>query len=158
MDELTSLGLILLLALLAGHLVRYVRVPEVTGYILAGVALGPSVLGWVSHENLAALQVLSEVALGLILFSIGSVFEFSLFRRIGPKILYLALVESTLAAVLVSAGMLAVGQSWQVAGLLGAIAIATAPASTLMVIREVDSSGPLTDTLLGIIAVNNLFC
>ena len=116
MDELTSLGLILLLALLAGHLVRYVRVPEVTGYILAGVALGPSVLGWVSHENLAALQVLSEVALGLILFSIGSVFEFSLFRRIGPKILYLALVESTLAAVLVSAGMLAVGQSWQVAG------------------------------------------
>ena len=158
MDELTSLGLILLLALLSGHLVRYVRVPEVTGYILAGVALGPSVLGWVSHENLAALQVLSEVALGLILFSIGSVFEFSLFRRIGPKILYLALVESTLAAVLVSAGMLAVGQSWQVAGLLGAIAMATAPASTLMVIREVDSSGPLTDTLLGIIAVNNLFC
>ena len=125
MDELTSLGLILLLALLSGHLVRYVRVPEVTGYILAGVALGPSVLGWVSHENLAALQVLSEVALGLILFSIGSVFEFSLFRRIGPRILYLALVESTLAAVLVSAGMLAVGQSWQVAGLLGAIAIAT---------------------------------
>ena len=76
MNELASLGLILLLALLAGHLVRFIRVPEVTGYILAGVALGPSVLGWVSYENLAALQILSEVALGLILFSIGSVFEF----------------------------------------------------------------------------------
>ncbi len=158
MDELTSLGLILLLALLAGHLVRYLRVPAVTGYILAGVALGPSVLEWVSHDNLAALQVLSEVALGLILFSIGSVFEFSLFRRIGRNILYLTAIESTLAAVLVSVGMLLLGQPWQVAGLLGAIAIATAPASTLMVIREVDSAGPLTDNLMGIIAVNNVFC
>ena len=158
MDELTSLGLILLLALLAGHLVKVVRIPEVTGYILAGVALGPSLLGWVSAENLQALEVLSEVALGLILFSIGSVFEFSLFRRLGRQFLNLTLVESALAAVLVTTGVLLLGQPWQVALLLGAIAIATAPASTLMVIRECDSSGPLTDNLLGIIAVNNLFC
>ena len=158
MDELTSLGLILLLALLAGHLVKVVRIPEVTGYILAGVALGPSLLGWVSAENLQALQVLSEVALGLILFSIGSVFEFSLFRRLGRQFLNLTLVESALAAVLVTTGVLLLGQPWQVALLLGVIAIATAPASTLMVIRECNSSGPLTDNLLGIIAVNNLFC
>ena len=64
MNELSSLGLILLLALLAGNLVKVVRIPEVTGYILAGIALGPSVLGWVSHDNLQALEVLSEVALG----------------------------------------------------------------------------------------------
>ncbi len=158
MDELTSLGLILLLALLAGHLVKYVRVPEVTGYILAGVALGPSVLGWVSADNLLALQVISEIALGLILFSIGSVFEFSRFRRLGRQILYLTLIESVLASALVTAGVLIIGQPWQVAFLLGAIAIATAPASTLMVIRECDSQGPLTENLLGIIAVNNLFC
>ena len=158
MDELTSLGLILLLALLAGHLVKVVRIPEVTGYILAGVALGPSILGWVSAENLLALEVLSEVALGLILFSIGSVFEFSRFRRLGRQFLNLTLVESVLAAALVTIGVLLLGQPWQVALLLGAIAIATAPASTLMVIRECDSSGPLTENLLGIIAVNNLFC
>lgn len=158
MDALTSLGLILLLALLAGHLVKVVRIPEVTGYILAGVALGPSVLGWVSAENLLALEVLSEVALGLILFSIGSVFEFSKFRRLGRQFLNLTLIESVLASVLVTGGVLMLGQPWQVAMLLGAIAIATAPASTLMVIRECNSSGPLTDNLLGIIAVNNLFC
>ena len=158
MDELTSLGLILLLALLAGHLVKVARIPEVTGYILAGVALGPSILGWVSAENLLALEVLSEVALGLILFSIGSVFEFSRFRRLGRQFLYLTLVESVLASALVTIGVLVLGQPWQVALLLGAIAIATAPASTLMVIRECDSSGPLTENLLGIIAVNNLFC
>lgn len=158
MDALTSLGLILLLALLAGHLVKALRVPEVTGYILAGIALGPSLLGWVSAENLLALQVLSEVALGLILFSIGSVFEFSRFRRMGRQFLYLTLAESVLAFVLVTAGILTFGQPWQVALLLGAIAMATAPASTLMVIRECDSEGPLTDNLLGIIAVNNLLC
>ena len=158
MDELTSLGLILLLALLAGHLVKVVRIPEVTGYILAGIALGPSVLGWVTAENLNALEVLSEVALGLILFSVGSVFQFSRFRRLGRQFLYLTLAESVLAAVIVTGGVLAAEQPWQVAALLGAIAIATAPASTLMVVRECDSEGPLTDNLLGIIAVNNLLC
>ncbi len=158
MNELASLGLILLLALVAGHAVRLVRVPEVTGYILIGVLLGPSVLGWVSQRNLTALEVLSEVALGLILFSIGSVFEFSRFRRLGRQIVYLTLVESSLAAMLVSGGMLLLDQPWPVALLLGAVAMATAPASTLMVIRETDSVGPLTESLLGIIAVNNIFC
>jgi Kef-type K+ transport system membrane component KefB len=158
MEHLTSLGLILLLALLAGHLVRVLRVPEVTGYILAGVALGPSVLGWLTHENLADMGVLAEIALGLILFAVGSVFEFSLFRRIGRQVLIVTLVESMLAALVVTFGMLLLGQSWPVALLLGAVAMATAPASTLMVIRECDSAGPLTENLLGIIAVNNLLC
>jgi Kef-type K+ transport system membrane component KefB len=158
MNELSSLGLILLLALGAGHLVKYVRLPEVTGYILAGIVLGPSMLGWVSVQNLAALQILSEVALGLILFSVGTVFEASRFRRVGRQVLSLTLYESALAALLVTAGMLWLGVSWQASFLLGAIAIATAPASTLMVIREVDSEGPLTDSLLAIIALNNIYC
>ena len=158
MNELSSLGLILLLALLAGNLVKVVRIPEVTGYILAGIALGPSVLGWVSHDNLQALEVLSEVALGLILFSIGSIFEFKRFRRIGDRIVRLTLIESALAAALVVVGILVLGQSWQIALLLGAIAIATAPASTLMVVRECNGRGPLSEALLGIIAVNNIIC
>jgi Kef-type K+ transport system membrane component KefB len=158
MGPLTSLGLILLLALLAGHLVRVVRVPEVTGYLLAGVALGPSFLGWLSEDNLISMGVFSEVALGLILFSVGSVFESSLFRRVGRQILLLTLAESAAAASVVTTGMLVLGQSWQAAFLLGAVAMATAPASTLMVIREADSAGPLTDSLLGVVAVNNLLC
>jgi Kef-type K+ transport system membrane component KefB len=158
MNELSSLGLILLLALASGHLVKYVKVPEVSGYIIAGVVLGPSMLGWVSTRNLAALEILSEVALGLILFSVGTVFEASRFRRVGRQVLLLTFYESALAALLVTAGMLLLGVSWQAALLLGAIAIATAPASTLMVIREVDSEGPLTDSLLAIIAINNIYC
>ena len=158
MNELTSLGLILLLALMAGHLVKVLRIPEVTGYLLIGVALGPSVLGWLSQDNLVALGVLSEVALGLILFSVGAAFELSIFRRIGRQVVVVTMVESSAAAILVIGGVLWAGQPWSVALLLGAIATATAPASTLMVVRECDSAGPLTDNLLGIIAVNNLLC
>ena len=149
MNELTSLGLILLLALLAGHLVKLLRIPEVTGYVLAGIALGPSILGWVSAENLAALEVLSQVALGLILFSVGSVFEFSRFSRMGRQFISLTLAESLLASVLVTASLVMLGQPWQVALLLGAIAMATAPASTLMVIRECNSAGPVTENPAG---------
>lgn len=158
MNEIVSLGVILLLALLAGHLVQILRLPEVTGYILAGIALGPSVLGWVSAENLQALEVFSEVALGLILFSIGSVFEYRLLLRFGIRVLWLTIAESALASLFVFFGMLMLGQSWQIALLLGAIAIATAPASTLMVLRECNARGPLSDTLMGIIAVNNILC
>ena len=158
MNELSSLGLILLFALLAGHLVKFARIPEVTGYILAGIAVGPSVLGWVTHENLSALNVFSEVALGLILFSIGSVFEFERVRAVGRSVLRITLGESSLAAAIVIVGALALGQRWQVALLLGAIAVETAAASTLMVVRECNARGPLSEALIGTIGVNNVLC
>lgn len=158
MNTLFSLGLILLLALLAGHLVKFARIPEVTGYILAGVVVGPSVLNWVTQENLAALSVFSEVALGLILFSIGSVFAFDRMRRLGPAVLRVTLAESLLAAGLVASVMLALGQSWQISLLLGTISMETAAASTLMVVRESNASGPLSETLIGVIGLNNIFC
>jgi len=158
MNELSSLGLILLVALLAGHLVKFLRLPEVVGYIAVGVVVGPSVMGWVSQENLATLSVFSQVALGLILFSVGSIFDLQRVQSVGLRVLRVTLAESLLAALLVSTAMLALGQSWQVSLLLGSIAMATAPASTLMVIRECNASGPLTDTLLGVIGVNNILC
>ncbi len=158
MNELASLGIILLLALLAGHLVKFLRIPEVSGYIVAGVVLGPSVLGWISHENLNTLSIFSEVTLGLILFSVGSVFEFSRIRTVGRQLLSLTLIESCLAFVLVTAGAILNGAPWQVALLLGAISMETAVASTLMVMRESNASGPFSDTLMGVIATNNVLC
>jgi Kef-type K+ transport system membrane component KefB len=158
MNNLAALGLILLLALLAGHVVKFIRIPEVTGYILAGVALGPAGGNLISHEALNSLQVFSEVALGLILFAIGSAFELGRFRRIGRRVATLTIVESLLAAVLVAGGLLAAGQPLVIALLLGVIAMETAAASTLMVMRECNAEGPLTDTLSGVIALNNIFC
>jgi len=158
MNALSSLGLILLIALLAGHLVKFLRIPEVTGYILAGVALGPSVLGWISHDNVTALSIFSEVALGLILFSIGTVFEYERILRLGTAIARLTATESLSAGALVCLSMLLLGQQWQVALLLGAIAMETAAASTLMVMRECHAEGPMSEALLGIIAINNILC
>lgn len=158
MNPLASLGIILVFALLAGHLVKFIRIPEVTGYILAGVAVGPSFLGWISHENLASLGVFSEVALGLILFSIGSVFEESRFREIGRRAVLITVTESMLAGLIVSVGMSFAGQPWTVSLLLGAISMETAAASTLMVMRECNSTGPLTEILTGVIALNNICC
>ena len=110
MNELVSVGMILLLALLAGHVVKVLRIPEVTGYLLAGVALGPSLLGWISDSNLQALGILSDVALGLILFSIGTVFELQQFRRIGRKLAMITVCEASLTAVMVGGALLAAGQ------------------------------------------------
>lgn len=158
MNELFSLGLILLLALLAGHLVQFLRIPEVTGYILAGVALGPSGLHWLDHQHLVPLSLFSEVALGLILFSIGTVFHLPRFQATGRRTFILTASESALTMLLVVVGMLALSSPWQVALLLGAIAAETAAASTLMVLRECRSSGLFNDTVLGVVAVNNIIC
>lgn len=111
MNELTSIGVILLLALAAGHIVKLLGVPEVTGYIVAGILLGPSMLGWLmQQQHLDALEVLSEIALGLILFSVGAVFDMARFYRIGRKALLITVAESAAAAAAVTGGALMLGQ------------------------------------------------
>lgn len=158
MNEIGSLGVILLLALAAGHFVKLLRVPEVTGYLAAGILLGPSVLGWVSGDNLAALEAFSEVALGLILFSLGTVFEFDHFRKAGRQLAILVGTEAVLVALFVGGGSLLIGRPWPVALILGVVAIETAAASTLMVLRECNAQGELTDVLTSIFAVDNVLC
>jgi Kef-type K+ transport system membrane component KefB len=158
MNQLSSIALILLLSLLAGHLVKLLRIPEVTGYILAGIIVGPSVLGWINEQNLTSLSVFSEIALALILFSIGSIFEFRLFREIGRAVVRVTVFESLCVWVLVVVSTLAAGQRWQIALLLGVLAMETGAASTLMVLREYNASGPFSRTLTGVIAINNLIC
>jgi Kef-type K+ transport system membrane component KefB len=158
MNEIGSLGLILLLALAAGHVVKVLRVPEVTGYLLAGLVLGPSVFGLVTSDNLSALEAFSEVALGLILFSLGTVFEIDHFRRAGRQLAILVLAEAALVALAVGGGTLIAGRPWPIALILGVIAIETAAASTLMVLRECNAEGELTELLTGIFALDNVLC
>lgn len=156
MNEILSVGLILLAALAAGHGAQLLRLPEVSGYLLVGVLIGPSALDLVTHDSLGTLGFLSEVALGLILFSIGSIFEAGHFSRVGRGVIQITLGETLLVFALVSGGMLALGQTLPAALLLGVIAMETAPATTLMVLREYDARGPMSDRLLALIALNNM--
>ncbi len=157
MNEIFSVGLILMAALLAGHLAQLGRVPEVTGYLLVGVAIGPSGLDLISNENLTTLGFLSEIALGLILFNIGAIFETSNFRRVGTGVVRITLWEASLAFVLVGITLLALGAEWPLALLLAAVAMETAPATTLMVLNEYDARGTMTDRLLALVALNNMY-
>lgn len=157
MNEIFSVGLILMAALLAGHLAQLVRVPEVTGYLLVGVLIGPAAIDLISHESITTLGFLSDVALGLILFNIGSIFEASNFRQVGPGVVRVTLWEATLAFALVCLVLLLSGMSWPLALLLGVVAMETAPATTLMVVNEYDAQGPMTDRLLALVALNNMY-
>ena len=158
MNQLSSIALILLLSILAGHLVKFLRIPEVTGYIIAGIVVGPSVLGWINDQNLASLSIFSEVALALILFSIGSIFEFRRFREVGRLIVMITVTECASVVALVSGAALYLGQRWEIALLLGTVAMETGAASTLMVLREYNAEGSLTQVITGAIAINNLVC
>lgn len=158
MNSIASLGLILLVSLLAGHLVKFARIPEVTGYILAGLLLGPAGLGWIDRDNIAGLSIFSEVALGLILFSIGSIFQFDRFRNIRKTAVTITLIDAAIVFTLITTAMLVTGQGLRVSLILGIVGIETAAASTLMVVREYNASGPLTENLIGMIAINNVVC
>lgn len=157
MNEILSVGLVLIAALIAGHLAQLIRVPEVTGYLLVGVAIGPASLDLISHENVATLGFLSDVALGLILFNIGSIFEASNFRKLGRGVVRVTLWEATAAFVLVGIFLLMSGVPTAIALLLAVVAMETAPATTLMVLNEYDARGPMTDRLLALVALNNMY-
>ena len=172
-------GLMLAAAILGGYLAHLVRVPRVVGYLLAGIVLkallhrllGTDPLG-LSEVRLAEaarpLKAITDLGLGVILFSIGGVFQARHFGPIGGRLLRVALGESGLTLLLVFAGTAlvgliladgaATGTVLAFAMLLGFASIATAPAATLFVVREYDAKGPVTDAILGLTGLNNIFC
>jgi Kef-type K+ transport system membrane component KefB len=157
MNEILSVGLILVSALLAGHLAQLIRVPEVTGYLLVGLVIGPAAFDLVTHDDVRTLGFLSDVALGLILFNIGSIFEADNFRLVGRGVVRITLWEASLAFALVFIGLLVSGLAWPIALLLGVVAMETAPATTLMVLNEYDARGPMSDRLKALVALNNVY-
>ncbi|HEX03773.1 MAG TPA: hypothetical protein ENH10_01260, partial [Bacteroidetes bacterium] len=133
------------------------KIPRVTGYLLMGLLIGPHLTGLIPEHVVKNLDVINDIALGLILFAIGNEFEWSLLKRIGIwNLIRLAAFESTGVMVLVSGGFLLLGYDLVLSLLIGSIAVATAPAATLLVVREYHSKGPLTDRLLALVAINNL--
>lgn len=154
-----TFGLVLAAALVAGTVADLLHLPKVTGYLLIGVALGPSGLHLLQDAQVHELEPLTKLAIGLVLFGLGCHFPISHMRRIGRRLLRLSAGELMITFAVVSFGMLAVGSffgnDWKSALLFGALALATAPATTVLVLKEAESEGPLTEAAEGLVILNN---
>lgn len=154
-DPLLNVAIIIFTGLFFGRLITYLRLPNVTGYLLGGLIVGPSVLNILSVENIASLGIISQVALGFIAFTIGLSFKISYFKRVGWSPIVIALFEATLAVLFVQIALVLAGFDLSMVIMLGAIAAATAPAATVMVIKQYKAKGPVTDTLLSVVAIDD---
>lgn len=139
-----------------GKIISYAKLPKVTGYLIGGVIIGPSLLGIIPAENAAKLNIISEAALGFIAYSIGSSLNIKNLKKIGKGIAIITLFESLMAVVLVNFAMICIfNEPIAFSLLISAIAAATAPAATIMVIRQYKAKGPLVDTLLPVVAIDD---
>ena len=169
MNILLSLSIAILSGLLMTRLVKPLHLPSVTAYLIAGILVGPYCLGrlgidglgFTSYENVEQLSLISQVALGFIAFSIGNEFRLDALRHTGKQALIIGVFQAVTAAVLVDLALILISLathgrlSIAQAITLGAIATATAPAATLMVVRQYKANGPLVDLLLPIVALDD---
>ena len=169
MELLLSLSIALLAGLMLSRLAKLVKLPAVTAYLIAGILVGPyclgafgvSGLGFTSLDNVKQFELLCDIALGFIAFSIGNEFRLSQLKKIGKQATIIGIVQAVVATLLVDAVLIVVhlilGDKFPlpVAIVLGAIASATAPAATLMVVKQYKAKGPLTDILLPVVALDD---
>lgn len=155
LNTFADLALMIFAGMAMGRLVKKIKLPNVTGYLLAGLLLGPSVLGILSESFLDAAALISDAALGFIAFSIGNEFKISYFKRVGATPIVIAVLESLFAVVFVAVALIVAGFDTSFSLVLSAIAAATAPAATIMVIKQYRAKGPVTETLLSVVALDD---
>lgn len=143
------------LALISGKIVKKVKLPNVTGYLIMGLLAGPYCLKLIPAEVVSQLSFLPEMALGFIAFSIGAEFKLSYLKKVGKAPLVIAFCEAIGAVLVVDLALILTGNDIAFSLSLGAIAAATAPAATLMVVRQYKAKGPVTDTLLAVVALDD---
>lgn len=169
MNTLLSVSVALLAGLLMTRLFKRFKLPDVTAYLIAGVLIGPYCIGALgiegfgfnSMEAVHALGLVADVALGFIAFSIGSEFRLEELKKTGKQAFVIGIVQALVATLFVDLALVVVHilmpDKLSVSQLivLGAIATATAPAATLMVVRQYKAKGPLTKLLLPIVALDD---
>lgn len=174
LEEIMEILLVLSIAMFAGlimsRLTKLWNLPAVTAYLVAGILIGPyclgqlgvSGLGFTSHANVEQFKIISEVALGFIAFSMGNEFRIEELKKIGKQATVIAVFQAVVATVFVDIALIAMHFIFpeqlpiSVAITLGAIATATAPAATLMVVKQYKAEGPLTKMLLPVVALDDV--
>ena len=170
METLLSIAIALCAGLLVSRFVKPLKLPAVTGYLIAGILIGPYCLGRLGVQGLGfpttddvkALSLFNDVALGFIAFAIGNEFRLSQLRHTGKQATVIGVCQAVTATlmvdlVLIGLHFFVLGDAMSIADalVLGAIATATAPAATLMVVRQYKAKGELTDLLLPIVALDD---
>ena len=155
MNVLLALAIAFAMGLLFSRLIRYIHLPNVTAYLIAGLVVGPFCLNALTTDMNAELAIISDVALGFIAYSIGGEFKLSYLKEIGIKPIIITIFEGCVASLCVFAVLCLVGQPMPLCLALGAIAAATAPAATLMVIRQYKANGPVSKMLLPVVAMDD---
>jgi len=169
MNTLLSVSIALLAGLMMTRLFKRLKLPAVTAYLVAGVLIGPYCLGALNIDGLgfnssdavSKLALISEVALGFIAFSIGNEFRINDLKKTGHQALVIGILQALAATLFVDLSLLVIHMimpdklTLSQLLTLGAIATATAPAATLMVVRQYKASGPLTSLLLPIVALDD---
>ncbi len=169
METLFCISIALGAGLLMSRVAKPLGLPAVTGYLVAGILIGPYCLGalgfegmgFVSVENVKEYQIISDAALGFIAFAIGNEFRLSQLKQIGKTATFIGIFQAVIATLLVDAALIGLHfiipdkLPLSMAIILGAIAAATAPAATLMVVRQYKAKGKLTDLLLPIVAIDD---
>ena len=163
MSILFYAGVVIASGLLFGKLAKYLHLPNVTGYLIGGLLIGPSILNIITADALEHMELVPSVALGFIAFSIGNEMKLTYFKRVGTRPIVIAIFEAlfgvliALAAILLYfffAGKMSL-ENVRFALVLSAIAAATAPAATIMVVRQYKAKGILTETLMSVVAIDD---
>ena len=169
METLLSLSIALIVGLLLSRITKKLDLPAVTAYLVAGILVGPYFLGalgvpgvgFISMENVHDFSIVCDVALGFIAFSIGNEFRLSHLKKIGRQATIVGIFQAVVTTLVVDLALIALHfaiphvLSMEAAIILGAIASATAPAATLMVVKQYKAKGPVTDMLLPVVALDD---
>ena len=163
-----SLSIALLAGLLLSRLAKLVKLPAVTAYLVAGVLIGPFVVGaigipgiGITADQLDGFGIISDLALGFIAFSMGNEFRLSQLKKIGKQATVIGIMQALITTVVVDAALIALHfiipdkLPLPAAIVLASVATATAPAATLMVVKQYKAKGPVTDVLLPVVALDD---
>lgn len=155
---LIALAIMLLAGFLMTRITKLLKLPKVSGYIISGILIGPFCLNLVPTEIVTHMEFIKDLALSFIAFGVGKFFKREVLKKAGLNIIVITLLEALTASLLVTFVMRIIGFDWSFSLLLGAIASATAPASTMMTIKQYKAKGEFVDTLLQVVALDDLVC
>ena len=152
-----SVAVMLIAGYVMSRLTKKLKLPNVTGYIIAGILIGPYCINIIPANVVEGMSFLADIALAFIAFSTGEFFKMSTLKKNGGKNIVITVFEALLASIVVFLVMyFALGLSLPFSIVLGALAAATAPASTMMTIRQTNSKGDFVETLLQVVALDDV--